>query len=81
METYTGKSILKRIAIGKMRFYSKGEQMVQRRTVSDPEAELARYGEAREKAVRQLHGLYEKALKEVGETGAAIFDVHANAGG
>ena len=35
METYTGKSILKRIAIGKMRFYSKGEQMVQRRTVSD----------------------------------------------
>lgn len=77
METYTGKSILKRIAIGKMRFYSKGEQMVQRRTVSDPEAELARYEEAREKAVRQLHGLYEKALKEVGETGAAIFDVHA----
>ena len=77
METYTGKSILKRIAIGKMRFYSKGEQMVQRRTVSDPEAELARYEEAREKAVHQLHGLYEKALKEVGETGAAIFDVHA----
>ena len=77
METYTGKSILKRIAIGKMRFYSKGEQMVQRRTVSDPEAELARYEEAREKAVCQLHGLYEKALKEVGETGAAIFDVHA----
>ena len=35
METYTGKSILKRIAIGKMRFYSKGEQMVQRRTVSE----------------------------------------------
>lgn len=77
METYTGKSILKRIAIGKMRFYSKGEQMVQRRTVSDPEAELVRYEEAREKAVHQLHGLYEKALKEVGETGAAIFDVHA----
>ena len=77
METYTGKSILKRTAIGKMMFYSKGEQVVQRKSVSDPEAELERYERAREKAVCQLHGLYEKALKEVGETGAAIFDVHA----
>ena len=40
METYTGKSILKRTAIGKMMFYSKGEQVVQRKSVSDPEAEL-----------------------------------------
>ena len=77
METYTGKSILKRIAIGKMMFYSKGEQIVQRKAVSDVEAELARYEQARETAIAQLHGLYEKALKEVGETGAAIFDVHA----
>lgn len=77
MEKYAGKSILKRTAIGKMMFYSKGEQIVQRKAISDVNAELARFEQAKEKAIEQLHGLYEKALKEVGETGAAIFDVHA----
>lgn len=77
MEKYAGKSILKRTAIGKMMFYSKGEQIVQRKAISDVDAELARFEQAKEKAIEQLHGLYEKALKEVGETGAAIFDVHA----
>ena len=77
MEKYEGKSILKRTAIGKMRFYSRGEQLVQRKSIADVDAELARYEQAKEQAVEQLHGLYEKALKEVGETGAAIFDVHA----
>ena len=77
MEKYEGKSILKRTAIGKMRFYSRGEQLVQRKSIADMDAELARYEQAKEQAVEQLHGLYEKALKEVGETGAAIFDVHA----
>ena len=77
MERYTGKSILKGIAIGKIIFYSKEEQVVQRRSITDPEAELARYEKARETAIEQLQALYEKALKEVGEVNAAIFEVHA----
>ena len=77
MERYTGKSILKGIAIGKILFYSKEEQVVQRRSITDPEAELARYENARETAIEQLQALYEKALKEVGEVNAAIFEVHA----
>ena len=77
MERYTGKSILKGIAIGKIIFYSKEEQVVQRRSITDPEAELARYENARETAIEQLQALYEKALKEVGEVNAAIFEVHA----
>lgn len=77
MERYTGKSILKGIAIGKILFYSKEEQVVQRRSIADPEAELARYEKARETAIEQLQALYERALKEVGEINAAIFEVHA----
>ena len=77
MERYTGKSILKGIAIGKILFYSREEQVVQRRSITHPEAELARYEKARETAIEQLQALYEKALKEVGEVNAAIFEVHA----
>ena len=77
MERYTGKSILKGIAIGKILFYSREEQVVQRRSITDPETELARYEKARETAIEQLQALYEKALKEVGEVNAAIFEVHA----
>ena len=77
MKRYTGKSILKGIAVGKISFYSKEEQAVQRKSVTDPAAELERYETARKTAIRQLHALYEKALKEVGEVNAAIFDVHA----
>ena len=76
METYTGKSILKGIAIGRILFYSKEEQVVQRRSVQDVDAEKGRYEQAKETAVRQLNELYEKALKEVGEVNAAIFEVH-----
>ncbi len=77
METYTGKSIFKGIAIGKVLFYQKGEQVVKRVKVQDTAAEISRYEAAREEALRQLNVLYEKALKEVGETNAAVFEVHA----
>lgn len=77
MEKFEGKSILKGVAIGKIHYYSKGEQVVQRVSVEDTEAELQRYETAKEMALEQLHELYEKALKEVGEVNAAIFDVHA----
>lgn len=76
MKTYQGKSILKGIAIGKILYYSKEEQMVQRKSITDTEAEWNRYENAKEQASAQLNVLYEKALKEVGETGAAIFEVH-----
>lgn len=76
MKTFQGKSILKGIAIGKILYYSKEEQMVQRKSITDIEAEWKRYENAKEQASLQLNMLYEKALKEVGETGAAIFEVH-----
>ena len=77
MEKFEGKSILKGVAIGKIHYYSKGEQVVQRVSVEDTAAELQRFEKAKETALEQLHELYDKALKEVGEVNAAIFDVHA----
>lgn len=77
MEKVNGKSILKGIAIGKILFYRKGEQSVKRVKVEDTGAEVRRYEQARETAVRQLNELYQKAVKEVGEVNAAVFEVHA----
>ena len=77
MEKVTGKSILKGIAIGKILFYQKGEQAVKRVKIEDTDAEIKRYENAREIAVVQLNELYQKALKEVGEMNAAVFEVHA----
>lgn len=76
MQTYRGKSVFGGIAIGKIRVYKKLQQQVHRRKIEDVEAELARYVRAREQAIEQLKGLYDKALKEVGEANAAIFEVH-----
>lgn len=77
MEKFEGTSILEEIAIGKIHYYSKEKQVVQRNRVDDTEAELRRYEAAKEKALRQLHELYEKARKEAGEDSAAVFDVYA----
>ena len=77
MEVYQGKSIFKGIAIGKLFFYSKGEQAVKREKIQDVGAEIARYEAAKEEAIAQLNALYEKAVKEVGEVNAAVFEVHA----
>ena len=76
MEKYTGKSIFKGIAIGKILFYQKGEQPVKRAKIEDTAEQIKRYEDARAKAAEQLQGLYEKALKEVGEANAAVFEVH-----
>lgn len=77
MTRFQGKSILKGLAVGRIHYYAKEGQTVQRVSISDVEAELARYEAAKAEALKQLHGLYEKAVKEVGEVNAAIFDVHA----
>ncbi len=76
MRTYDGKSVCSGIAIGKIRVYKKDVQQVKRTKAKDPESELARLASAKEEAVRQLKCLYDKALKEVGEANAAIFEVH-----
>lgn len=76
MEKYTGKSIFKGIAIGKILFYQKGEQPVKRVKIEDTAEQIKRYEDARAKAAEQLQRLYEKALKEVGEANAAVFEVH-----
>ncbi|MDD3141233.1 MAG: phosphoenolpyruvate-utilizing N-terminal domain-containing protein, partial [Lachnospiraceae bacterium] len=77
MEKFSGKSIFNGIAIGNILFYSKNDQQVVRDKVSDTSKEVKRFEVAKEEAVKQLNGLYEKALKEVGEMNAAIFEVHA----
>ena len=59
MEKFEGTSILEEIAIGKIHYYSKEKQVVQRNRVDDTEAELRRYEAAKEKALRQLNELYE----------------------
>lgn len=76
MEVYNGKSVFKGIAIGKISVYKKGGQQVKRIKIQNADEELRRYQEAKKKAVAQLQVLYDKALKEVGEANAAIFEIH-----
>lgn len=77
MEKFTGKSIFNGIAIGKVLFYSKDGIQIFRHKVEDTDAEIARYNKAKEKAIEELKVIYEKAVKEVGEMNAAVFEVHA----
>lgn len=76
MNKYTGKSVFGGIAIGKIMVYEKGEYQVKRVKVTDAEAEKNRYYEAVERAFKQLGELHDKALREVGEANAAIFEIH-----
>ena len=77
MEIREGKKVFHGIAIGKVRVFAKTENQVSRRKIEDTKAEIARFEDAKQKAIDELHALYEKALKEVGEVNAQIFDVHA----
>lgn len=76
MDKKSGKKIFNGIAIGKIRFYSKAENKVSRTKVEDVDAEITRYEEAKKTASEQLEKLYEKAIVEVGEANAEIFNVH-----
>ena len=76
MQVYSGKSVFGGIAIGKISVYRKNEQQVKRMRTEDTKGELARYEAAKAAAIEQLQELYQKALKEVGEANAAIFEIH-----
>ncbi len=71
-----GKSVFGGIAIGHLSIYNKKENQVKREKITDVEAEITRFTDAKETAKEQLKGFYEKAVKEVGEVNAAIFEVH-----
>ena len=76
MKVLEGKSVFSGIAIGKISILQKVDTSVKRVHVEDPEEEVKRVEAAKEQAVAQLQKLYDKALQEVGESGAAIFEVH-----
>lgn len=76
MKVFHGKSVFSGTAIGTIRVYKKGEQQVKRIRIEDTESEIKRYRKATQAAQGQLEKLYEKAVKEVGEANAAIFEIH-----
>jgi phosphotransferase system enzyme I (PtsI) len=76
MKIFEGKCVFGGIAIGKICVQKKDEQQVKRIKIEDADAEMIRYHAAKSEAINQLQVLYEKALKEVGEANAAIFEVH-----
>ncbi len=74
---FNGTKIFEGIAIGKIAYYSKQSNKIEKRVVEDLDLEVKRYEDARDKAIKQLNELYEKALVDVGEEHAQIFEVHA----
>lgn len=76
MKKFTGKGVYGAIAMGKISVFQKQDTLIQRTSVKDTEAEKARVEAAKAAAAEQLQVIYEKALKEVGETNAQIFEIH-----
>ncbi len=73
---FKGKGVYSAIAIGAASLFRRQEAQVRRRRVEDTQAEIERVENAKQKAIDQLSEIYEKALKEVGETNAQIFEIH-----
>ena len=76
MQYFQGKSVYKGIVMGPVAVLKKNDYQVKRARIEDPEAEVKRVKEAVEVSKKQLGRLYDKAVREVGETSAAIFEVH-----
>ncbi|MBQ9885399.1 MAG: phosphoenolpyruvate--protein phosphotransferase [Lachnospiraceae bacterium] len=77
MNIWEGKKINSGVAIGKAKILKKADNLVKRISIDDADAEKQRYDAAKEKAIEQLMALYDKAVKEVGEVNAQIFEVHS----
>ena len=77
MEVFQGKASFKGVAIGKIAEMKKADTVVRRTHVDDVDAEIARYHAGKEMAQKEIMELHDKALKEVGEAQAEIFEVHA----
>ena len=76
MKQFTGKGVYGAVAMGKISLFKKQDTVIQRTSVTDTEAEKPRVEAAKAAASEQLQAIYEKALKEVGETNAQIFEIH-----
>ena len=76
MKKFTRKGVYGAVAMGKISVFQKQDTLIQRTSVKDTEAEKARVEAAKAAAAEQLQAIYEKALKEVGETNAQIFEIH-----
>ena len=76
MQCFQGKSVYKGIVMGPVAVLKKNDYQVKRARIEDPEAEVKRVEEAVEDSKKQLGRLYDKAVREVGEASAAIFEVH-----
>ena len=76
MKKYTGKGVYGAIAIGSISVLKKNDAAVTRIHVEDTAAEKARVEKAKQAATEQLQAIHDKALKEVGETNAQIFEIH-----
>ena len=76
MKSYQGKGVYGAIAIGKISLLNKPEAAVKRVRVDDTDGEKSRFEQAKASTLSQLQEIYDKALKEVGEANAAIFEIH-----
>lgn len=76
MNKIQGKGVCGAVTMGKLYFYKKDNDTISRKTITDPEAEQQRFDRARQQAAQELDALYEKALREVGEIHAQIFEIH-----
>lgn len=77
MEKFSGKKIYSGVAIGKIFYYSKEESQVVRKRVENVKDEIARFDTAKGEAIEELVALYKKAVKDVGELNAQIFEIHS----
>ncbi len=76
MEKYTGKTVFKGVAVGPVTIFNKADDQIKRYKVEDTDLEIARFEKGIEDTNEQLAALYDKAVAEVGEASAAIFEVH-----
>ena len=76
MITLQGKGVFGGIAIGKISFFTREERKIKRIRIEDTKNEIERYTAAKDAAGEELGKIYEKALQEVGESNAQIFEIH-----